>query len=155
MASGDEYRFAMADPMAIAPRQLTQLWLLDPPGEHPHAHVEDGGVHVDTEGWFEVLLRVAWSTGDTGGTRFSHTRIPDQEPLHSEAIAADVLTQISQGEQKLRGNSLFGPDRTTCLVLEVWHDALAPIDVLEAELIIRELHVPWNSGRCGGLLRAV
>jgi hypothetical protein len=144
VASGDQLTFRTAAPTAVAPRELTHLWLTDPPGPHPHVHADAGGVHFDSEGWFEVLLRVAWSTGDTGGTRFSHTRIPDQEPLHSEAIAADVLAQISQGEQRLRGNSLFGPDRTTCLMLEVWHDAVAPVDVLEAELIIRALRVPWK-----------
>ena len=55
-----------------------------------------------------------------------------------------MLADISDGEQRLRGNSLFGPHRTTCLELEVWHDALKPVDVLAAELIVRELQVPWS-----------
>jgi hypothetical protein len=123
--------------------RLTPLVLGEPARPHQGVHVRDGGVHFDVEGWFEVLLRVAWSSAVTRGTRFSHTRIPDQEPLHSEAIDGDVLHRISGGEQRLRGNSLFGPDRTTCLVLEVWHDAPERVEVREAELIVRELAVPY------------
>ena len=41
-------------------------------------------------------------------TRFSHTKIPGQEPLHSEAIDAGVLAAISDGRQLLRGNTRFG-----------------------------------------------
>ena len=70
-----------------------------------------------------VLLSVAWDPSAVDGTRFSHTRIPDQEPLHSEAISAGVLAQLSDGRQLLRGNTLFGPDRTTSLVIEVWQDS--------------------------------
>jgi len=55
-----------------------------------------------------------------------------------------VLARISQGRQLLRGNCLFGPDRTTCLVLEVWHDSDGPVEVAHAGLIVRELHVPWD-----------
>ncbi|HEY2812509.1 MAG TPA: hypothetical protein VGJ03_03485 [Acidimicrobiales bacterium] len=82
-------------------------------------------LRIRADGWYEVLLCVHWDETDQAGTRFAHTRIPDQEPLHSEAIDASVLARISQGQQLLRGNSLFGPDRTTGLVLEVWHDSPA------------------------------
>jgi hypothetical protein len=76
-----------------------------------------------------VLLRVDWDPANIDGTRFTHTKIPDQEPLHSEAINAAVLARISDGRQLLRGNSLFGPDRTTCLVLEVWRDSGGPLSI--------------------------
>ena len=46
------------------------------------------------------------------------------------------------GRQLLRGNTMFGPDRTTSLVLEVWQDSGAPIEVQEAALTVRELRVP-------------
>ena len=85
---------------------------------------------------YEVLLRVDWDPGETTGTRFAHTKIPGQEPLHSEAISAAVLNQLSDGRQLLRGNSLFGPDRTSCLILEVWHDSGRPLEVCYAELVM-------------------
>ena len=92
-----------------------------------------------------LLLRVDWDSATTAGTRFSHTKIPGQEPLHSEAIDALVLAQLSQGRQLLRGNSLFGPDRTTSLVLEVWQDSGELVKVSYAELVVRELCVPWSA----------
>jgi len=49
-----------------------------------HVHIEpNGGVAFDTEGWYEVSLRVDWDPDDVTGTRFAHTKISDQEPLHS------------------------------------------------------------------------
>ena len=90
-----------------------------------------------------MLLSVAWDPSAVDGTRFSHTRIPDQEPLHSEAISAGVLAQLSDGRQLPRGNTLFGPDRTTSLVLEVWQDSGQPVEVRAASLTVRELIVPW------------
>ena len=144
MASGDEYRFATNAPFDVPPLELVAAPLTAPGGGSPHCHLQDTAVHFDTEGWFEVLLEVAWSASSTSGTRFSHTRIPDQQPLHSEAIAAGPLHAISGGRQLLRGNCLFGPDRTTCLILEVWHDADQPVGVDHASLTIRELAVPWT-----------
>ena len=143
MASGDEVVFARSEPQLIPPREVTAVVLAPPVPPSPHCHTEDGAIHFDTEGWYEVLLAVRWAPGHPEGTRFSHTHIPDQEPLHSEAIAADVLYAISGGKQLLRGNSLFGPDRTTCLRLEVWHDAHSSIELGTASLTIRELLVPW------------
>jgi hypothetical protein len=99
--------------------ELTSVALVQ---QHASPHVKyhgaDGIIFI-SEGWYEVLLRVDWDPVDRSGTRFAHTKIPGQEPLHSEAINASVLARISDGRQLLRGNSLFGPDRTTSLVLEV------------------------------------
>lgn len=67
--------------------------------------------------------------------------MPTHEPLHSEAISADVPAQLSDGRQLLRGNNIFGPERTSCLVLEVWQDSGKPIKVHKAALIVRELTV--------------
>ena len=147
MATGDEVVFRTTAPLKVPSGELTSLPLTqDQPSNHLHLEA-DGGIAFDTEGWYEVLLRVDWDPVDTSGTRFSHTKVPDQEPLHSEAIDATVLSRISQGRQLLRGNSLFGPDRTTCLVLEVWHDSSNAVEVTYAELIVRELHVPWVPDR--------
>ena len=111
----------------------------------PHLAVTSEGVVFRTDGWYEVLMEVHWDPNDDKGTRFSHTKIPGQEPLHSEAINADVLAQLSDGRQLLRGNTLFGPERTSSLVLEVWHDADSPISVEKAGFIIRELAVPYQA----------
>jgi hypothetical protein len=144
MATGDEVVFCTTAATQVRAGELTPMQL-EQQSSSPHVHYRAGeGIEFDTEGWYEVLLRVDWDDNDTTGTRFSHTKIPDQEPLHSEAINADVLVRISQGRQLLRGNSLFGPDRTTCLRLEVWHDSDKPVEVGYAELIVRELHVPWE-----------
>ena len=67
-----------------------------------------------------------------------------QQPLHSEAIDASVLARISEGRQLLRGNTVFGHDHTTELVLEVWQDSGEPVRVHEADLVVRELRVPWS-----------
>src|SRR5256885_2085299 len=61
----------------------------------PGVDSSDGGIHFGRVAWLEVLLAVEWDPQDTTGPRFSHPRIPDQEPLHSEAIAASVLVQLS------------------------------------------------------------
>jgi len=144
MATGDEIRFATVRPVAIANRRLTPIEL-ESSGGSPHVHLAQEGVVFDTDGWYEVLLRVDWDSTTTTGTRFSHTKIPGQEPLHSEAINALVLAQLSQGQQLLRGNSLFGPDRTTSLVLEVWQHSGELVKVSYAELVVRELCVPWSA----------
>src|SRR3954453_691428 len=123
MATGDQVVFCRNEEVRVPSGELTPVEL-EQQRSSPHVHYRPGdGVEFDTEGWYEVLLRVDWDDHDTTGTRFAHTKIPDQEPLHSEAIDAAVLARISQGRQLLRGNSLFGPDRTTCLRLEVWHDS--------------------------------
>jgi hypothetical protein len=143
MASGDETTFATSSALSVPARRLITVPLSASRVRSPHVHLGDVGIVFDTHGWYEVLLRVDWDPKAIVGTRFSHTKIPDQEPLHSEAINAEVLAQLSGGRQLLRGNSLFGPDRTTCLQLEVWHDSGTPVEVSYAELVVRELAVPW------------
>lgn len=96
------------------------------------------GIAFETVGWYEVLLAVEWDPHDEEGTRFSHTRIPGQEPLHSEAINAAVL-KPSDGRQLLRGNTVFGLDHTGEILLEVWHDSPRPLEVRSGELRVREL----------------
>ena len=132
--------------MRIGSSTLTPIRLADPGDGSPNVGLTDDGVVFHTEGWYEVLLEVHWDPDARQGTRFSHTKIPGQEPLHSEAIAADVLAQLSDGRQLLRGNSIFGPERTSCLVLEVWQDSGDSVSVENAALIVRELSVPWTPG---------
>lgn len=45
-----------------------------------------GAIHFIRAGWCEVLLAVSWDPENQDGSRFAHTSIPDQHPLHSEAI---------------------------------------------------------------------
>ena len=142
MATGDEVTFRLTTAIKIPPDELTRL-ALEPAATSPHLHYEpERGIVFDTLGWYEVLLRVEWDPANTTGTRFAHTKIPDNEPLHSEAISADVLARISGGRQLLRGNSMFGLDHTTSIVLEVWHDAPETVEIRRAQLVVRELDVP-------------
>lgn len=88
-------------------------------------------------GWWELLLKVAWSTDDTTGTRFCHTKLPNGFPAHSEAINADVLSQLSGGRQLLRA-VVTGP---LMIAVEVWQDADAELDChveLGAVLLVPE-----------------
>jgi len=142
-------RFETPLPLMINPSTLTPIRLVEPDEGSPNVALTGDGVVFRTEGWYEVLLEVHWDADARSGTRFSHTKIPGQEPLHSEAIAADVLTQLSGGRQLLRGNTIFGPDRTSALVLEVWQDSGRPVEVEKAGLIVRELCVPWSPGSRG------
>ena len=141
MALGDEVTLRTTSPTTVPAGTLTRL-TLEADRASPHLHVDpDRRVVFDTTGWYEVLLRVDWDADDRTGTRFAHTKIPDNEPLHSEAIDADVLARISDGRQLLRGNTIFGLDHTTSILLEVWHDAEAPVEVSYAHLVVRELDV--------------
>lgn len=143
MATGAETVFKAAGPLHVPTNEMTRVPLSSPPDASRHVDGTSSGLVFRTEGWYEVLLSVAWDPSAVDGTRFSHTRIPDQQPLHSEAISAGVLAQLSDGRQLLRGNTLFGPDRTTSLVLEVWQDSGQPVEVRAASLTVRELIVPW------------
>jgi hypothetical protein len=139
-------RFETPAPVRIGSSTLTPIRLAAPTGESPNVGLTEDGVVFHTEGWYEVLLEVHWDPEARQGTRFSHTKIPGQQPLHSEAIAADVLAQLSEGRQLLRGNSIFGPERTSCLVLEAWQDSGDAVSVETAALTVRELSVPWTPG---------
>jgi hypothetical protein len=138
-----ETTFATPGPVRIESGQLTPVALSTPPDASEHVEYTDDGVVFHSPGWYEVLLKVEWDPAVRRGTRFSHTQVSDHEPLHSEAISADVLAQLSGGRQLLRGNSVFGPDGTTSLVLEVWQDSGQPVELRNAALVVRELRVPW------------
>ena len=139
--------FRAKGPVSVPDRVLTPVGLTSPPERSPHVEHGQDGIAFRTDGWYEVLLRVEWDPANRDGTRFSHTKIPGQEPLHSEAISAAVLIELNGGRQLLRGNSLFGPDRTTGLVLEVWQDSGTTVALAYAELVVRELAVPWRGPR--------
>jgi hypothetical protein len=125
-------------PLEVPPRSMVRL-PLTPAAIDEDLSVEEGVVTIHRRGWYEVHLTVAWDPGATDGTRFSHTKIPEGHPLHSEAIDAAVLAQISDGRQLLRGNAVFGDGETDQLAIEVWHDAPTPVRVHEASLRIRRL----------------
>lgn len=143
---GDEALFRIEQTVLVPPRRMWALDLAPHGAELKGVASTGGGIGFERVGWFEVLLSVAWDSGDAEGTRFSHTRIPGQEPLHSEAIEAAVLLQLSGGRQLLRGNTIFGLDHTRELVLEVWHDSPRPVPIHTAELRIRELGPPDATG---------
>ncbi len=139
--AGDETAFRTEHSILVPPRRMTALHLRLQ-GPSLKGVVSSGpGICFETVGWYEVLLAVEWDPYDEEGTRFAHTRIPGQEPLHSEAINAAVLKQLSDGRQLLRGNTIFGLDHTREIVLEVWHDNPRPVEVRSGELRIRELGV--------------
>src|SRR5438270_10719090 len=106
MTEPRDVRFETAGPVSVPPDKLVALPLDAHATSSPHLAMEGEGVVFRTEGWYEVLLEVHWDKAATAGTRFSHTKIPDQHPLHSEAIEAAVLVQISGGRQLLRGNTM-------------------------------------------------
>jgi hypothetical protein len=101
----------------------------------------DGGIAFQTRGWYEILLTVAWDPSNIDGTRFAHTAITDNHPLHSEAISASVLARLSDGQQLLRGNTIFEPGSVDHVTLEVWQDSARPLDVRYAKLEVRRLDV--------------
>jgi hypothetical protein len=139
-----ERRFRIPGPVDVRDRAMTKLALVLESGPETGVRSEGGSLHFDEVGWYEVLLQVAWDPAATAGTRFVHSKVPGQQPLHSEAIDATVLGQISDGRQLLRGNTVFGHDHTSDLVLECWQDSGGAVRVLEADLVVRELQVPWQ-----------
>jgi hypothetical protein len=142
-----ETRFAAAASVPVPDRVMTAVPLvLIGDGSRHLRSSGNGGISFVTRGWYEVLLKVGWSRRSDDGHRFSHTKVPGQEPLHSEAIDAGVLAQLSGGQQLLRGNSLFGPGWAEELGLEVWQDSGQPLDVETAEITVRDLGVPWPPG---------
>lgn len=126
----------------VPPNELKKLPLTPPEEGSPHVVVEDGKLIFIDEGWYEVLLDVQWDMKRLDGTRFTHTKVSAEQPLHSEAINAQVLSQLSDGRQLLRGNTIFDPPHTAEIVLEVWHDSVEPVEVTSASLTVRDLIVP-------------
>jgi hypothetical protein len=119
--------------------QLTMLPLTTQAGELDGVEADDGDVKFRITGQFEVLLTVAWDTANREGHRFAHTALPDEHPLHSEAIEAGVLADISEGRQLLRGNGLFGPDTVDRITLGVWQNSGTSVRVEHASLEVRAL----------------
>ena len=133
-----DIRFEAHD-FAVAPRKLERV-ALEPAGATPGVRVEDGEVIFTTRDWYEVLLTVKWDSDNRDGHRFVHTAIPDSHPLHSEAIEANVLADLSGGRQLLRGNTIFDPDSpVTSLAVEVWQDSSTPIAIREVSITLRRL----------------
>src|SRR5204862_4592639 len=98
MTTGDQVVFA-SPPVDVPSGELASLPLVQQQASR-HVRYHDGdGIIFMSDGWYEVLLRVDWDPAETSGTRFAHTKIPGQEPLHSEAISASVLARISDGRQ--------------------------------------------------------
>jgi hypothetical protein len=143
MADVTETVFETAGPRTIPSRELTPVELRCPEVCSPALEERDGGIGFAVDGWYEVLMEVGWDRSREG-TRFSHTKIPGRQPLHSEAIDAGVLVDVSGGRQLLRGNARFGPDGHARILLEVWHDGDEPREVRHASLSVRELCVPWT-----------
>lgn len=129
----------LESPVTVKPQQMTALALTPAQALPDWLRVDLDEIRFTTEGWFEVLMTVGWDPTNVDGTRFSHTSIPDHHPLHSEAIDATVLADVSDGRQLLRGNSLFSPDGPSGLALEVWHDSAVSIEIGAASLRIRRL----------------
>src|SRR4051812_32029032 len=98
-----EDAFKIASALHVPARKLTRVNLASS-GESSVIRVVDDTLKFKVAGWFEVLLTVQWDSTNRDGRRFSHTAIPDSHPLHSEAIEADVLAELSDGRQLLRGN---------------------------------------------------
>lgn len=132
--------FELAGPFEVPNRELIPLALRAPEPRVSGLQVEDDhSIHVEGCGWFEVLLTVQWDPSNVDGHRFAHTAIPDDHPLHSEAIEADVLAALSGGRQLLRGNTWFQPDAVSNIRLEVWQDSGATVEIQNASLGIRPL----------------
>jgi hypothetical protein len=131
-------RFELAGPHRVPNGSLTRLQL-HPVGEQLAGVESDGDcIAFRVAGWFEVLLTVDWDSNVQVGHRFSHTAIPDSHPLHSEAIEARVLTELSDGKQLLRGNTIFEPGSTVnSIALEVWQDSGDFLAIANASLEIR------------------
>jgi hypothetical protein len=105
-------RFETHCPLVVGERRLTLVPLMEPEEGSPSLVLRDDAIDFLTPGWYEVLLEVHWDEEETAGTRFAHTKIPGQQPLHSEAIAAAVLAQISQGRQLPAGQRTLWPLRS-------------------------------------------
>jgi hypothetical protein len=135
-------RFELPEPVPIPSSKLYRLHLEPVDTQLAEVDSADGGLRFTTPCWFEVLMTVGWDASDDRGHRFSHTSVPDQHPLHSEAIEARVLNALSDGEQLLRGNTVFTPGHVDRLMLEVWQDSADPVTVRRACLVVRRLDSP-------------
>lgn len=135
----DACRFELPRPVDVPSSKLCRLHL--EPVDRKIGDVESagGGLRFTDRCWFEILMTVAWDTRNEVGHRFAHTSVPDQHPLHSEAIEARVLNELSEGKQLLRGNTVFTPGSMDTLMLEVWQDSGESVTVRRASLVARRL----------------
>lgn len=130
----DEFRFS-CDGVEVPNGRMFPVEL---GGSAPGIVVGPGVLRFSVAAWVEVLLMVQWDAAVTGGRRFAHSAVrPDGYPLHSEAIEADVLVELSGGRQLLRGNTRVGPGWVEEMSLEVWQDSGVPVGVSEASLVVR------------------
>ena len=144
---GSMTQFRAPGPRRIPSRELTHITLVEGRPASDALLLREGAVTFVAPGWYEILLVVEWDPENRQGARFAHSRIGGSEPpLHSEAIPAGVLADISGGRQLLRGNGLFGPGGPDAIRLEVWQDSGDPVVVRAASLTVRELFVPWPPG---------
>jgi hypothetical protein len=132
-------RFDLPRPIEVPSSKLYRLHLEPVGTQLADIDASEGGVRFTARCWCEVLLTVGWDPGDDDGYRFAHTSVPDQHPLHSEAIEARVLNALSNGEQLLRGNTVFAPGSADTLMLEVWHDSQRMVSMRRASLVVRRL----------------
>src|SRR5205085_12340600 len=109
MSAHHLYRFTTVGPLEVAAHKLTRM-ALTASMDSSAVKVVDDTLEFVTPGWYEVLLTVQWDPTNRDGRRFAHTAIPDSHPLHSEAIEADALAELSDRRQLLRGNTWFDPE---------------------------------------------
>src|ERR1051326_7484856 len=120
-------QFRAPGPRRIPSRELTHITLVEGRPASDALLLREGAVTFVVPGWYEVMLVVEWDPENRQGARFAHSRIRDSPPLHSEAIPAVVLADISGGRQLLRGTGLFGPGGPDAVRLEVWQDSGDPV----------------------------
>jgi hypothetical protein len=135
-------RYASPEAVEVPNRKMTPLRLEPTDARVQGIDAEGGGVRFSVAGWYEVLLTVPWDRDNREGHRFAHTVIADEHPLHSEAIEAVVLADLSGGRKLLRGNSVFGPKAVDWIELEVWQDSGVPVRVEGASIEVRPLPNP-------------
>src|ERR1041385_9273292 len=119
-------QFRAPGPRRIPSRELTHITLVEGRPASDALLLREGAVTFVVPGWYEVMLVVEWDPENRQGARFAHSRIGDSPPLHSEAIPAGVLADISGGGQLLRGDGPFGPGGAGAARLGGWPGSRGP-----------------------------
>lgn len=137
MTGMDDFLTFEADSIEVPSGRMTALNVT---GGGVGVEAHSGGVGFTKETWIEMCMCVEWDPSQRNGRRFSHTvTSPDGYPLHSEGIEADMLADLSDGRQLLRGNTRVGPGWVQYIGLEVWQDSGQPVTVRRASLEVRQL----------------